>query len=161
MCLDNIPTKHLSSTHTAIVRSLWRRETVRWPAVWPSTELEKSVFLLKTKPELVLSVGGHQLVGISTEVVRIRLAIGHPGLTHDENVVAETEGVGIHCDGSEVDIGIVARSLAGRGAVEVPFGKFFDVFRGLVQGLALKEVRIVALPGRNSLNNAAGSNMLV
>jgi hypothetical protein len=50
--------------------------------------------------------------GVVAEVVCVRAAIRHVCLAHDEDVVAETEGVGVVCDGAEVDIGVVTGRLA-------------------------------------------------
>lgn len=69
------------------------------------------------------------------EVVFVGLAVGHVGFAHDKDVVAATEGVGVECHWAKVDIGVVARSLVGGGAVEVPFGKIFDGFDLFAQSL--------------------------
>ena len=58
-----------------------------------------------------------------------------PGLTHDQDVVTQTDGIGIHGDGTDVDIGVVARGLEGGGAIEVPLWEVIDGFGSLVQGL--------------------------
>lgn len=60
------------------------------------------------------------------EIVGVGLAVGHPRLAHYEDVVAEAEGVGVHCYGTEVDVRVVAGSLGGGGAVKVPFWEVFD-----------------------------------
>lgn len=38
-------------------------------------------------------------------------SIGIPGLTEDEDVVTETEGIGEDGDGAQVDIGVVTGGL--------------------------------------------------
>jgi hypothetical protein len=68
--------------------------------------------LLKTEPELLLGVGLHQKSSIMAEVELVGSAVGHPGLAHDEDVVAEPPGIGVVGDGAEVDIGVVAGGLA-------------------------------------------------
>ena len=70
-----------------------------------------------------------------SEVVGIWLSVAHPGLAHDENVVAETERVSVDGTWSEVEIGVVARSLAGGRAVKVPFWEIFDRFWLLLESL--------------------------
>jgi hypothetical protein len=62
-----------------------------------------------------------------TEVVCVWLSIGHPGLGHDEDVVAQPNGICVECDGAEVDIGVVTGGLAGGGTVEIPFWELFDL----------------------------------
>jgi hypothetical protein len=47
-----------------------------------------------------------------TEVVCVGLAIRHVGLAHDEDVVAQTERIGVEGNGAEVDIGVVTGRLA-------------------------------------------------
>jgi len=69
--------------------------------------------LLQAEPEAVRRVLLHKGGGVMAEVVSVGFAVRHPGLAHDENVVTETERVRVHGDWSEVDIGVVARGLAG------------------------------------------------
>lgn len=75
---------------------------------------------------MVLGVLLHEHGGIVAVVVGVGLAVGHPALAHDEDVIAKAEGIGEHGDGAEEDIGVVAWGLAGRGAVEVPFREVLD-----------------------------------
>ena len=65
----------------------------------------------------------------------VRSSIVVPGLAHDEDVVATAERIGIHGNGAEVDIGVVAGGLAGRGAIEVPFWEIVDGIGLLAQSL--------------------------
>jgi hypothetical protein len=58
---------------------------------------------------------------VVTEVVCVGAAVRHVGLAHDEDVVAQTERVGVVGNGAEVDIGVVAGRLARRRTVKVPF----------------------------------------
>ncbi len=51
----------------------------------------------------------------------IRSSVMVPAFTHDEDVVALAEGIGIDGDGAKVDIGVAARSLAAGGTVKIPF----------------------------------------
>lgn len=98
------------------------RVELAYPAEGPVVDVEQSVLLLQAKPRLLGSVLLHQLGALVTVVELVRCAIGHPALGQDEDVVAArgAEGVGVDCDRLQVDITVVARGLAGRGAVEVP-----------------------------------------
>ena len=62
-------------------------------------------------------------------------AIPVPGFAEHENIVAATEGVGVNRDGAKVDVGILARSLAGRRAIEIPFGELVGALDRLVERL--------------------------
>ena len=78
-------------------------------------------------------------------------SIGIPALTDNQDVWALTEWVGEDSNGSEVDIGVVAWSLASRAAVEVPLwevikGKFttlWDLGEGLRRNLESVKVRMI------------------
>ena len=83
----------------------------------------------------MLGVLLHQHGGVVAVVVRIGLAVGHPALTHDEDVVAKAERIGVHCNGAKVDIGVVTRGLAGGRAIKVPFREVLNRLRLLLQGL--------------------------
>lgn len=133
--LDNVTAEDLAGTHTAVVRTLGRRETVLGPAIRPALEVEEGVLLLEAEPELVLLVGLHQEGGIVAEVVGVRLAVGIVGLADDEDVVAQAEGVRIEGGRAEVDIRVVAGCLAGGGAVEIPLGQVVEALNLLVERL--------------------------
>lgn len=64
------------------------------------------------------------------EVELVGAAIGIPGLTQDEDVVALAEGVGEDGARAEVDIGVVTGSLAGGRTVKVPFWELVDTLDG-------------------------------
>lgn len=49
----------LSGTNPAVVRTLGTGEAIRRPAIRTTVETEKSVFLLQTKPQLVLGIRFH------------------------------------------------------------------------------------------------------
>lgn len=119
--LDDVTAEDLAGTYTAVVGTLRSREAVLGPAIGPAELVEKSVLLLETEPELVLLVRVEDDSCIVTEVVRVGRAVRHVGLAHDQDIVAETEGVGVECDRAEVDIRVVAGSLTRRRTVKVPF----------------------------------------
>ena len=123
MGLDDITANNLASTNTAVVRTLGSRETSLGPAIGPVLHVEKSVFLLKTEPGLVRSMCRHQLVALMTVVVLVGGAIGIPALGEDKDVRNAPERVGEDSDGLQVDIRVVARSLVGGGAIEIPGGE--------------------------------------
>lgn len=125
--LDNIAAEHLASSDTTVVRTLGSWETVLGPSVRPAAVIEESVLLLETEPETFVLVLLHENGGGVAEVVLVRLSVAHPGLAHDEDVGPTTEGVVVDGDRAKVDIGVVARGLAGRGAVEVPLGEVLDL----------------------------------
>ena len=133
--LHDISAHDLAGAVTAVVWALWSGEAVLWPPVRPACGIEEGVLLLEAEPELVLGVLVHQLVGVGTEVVHVWLAIRHPGLGDDEDVVPTAEWIWVHRGGAEVDIRVVAWGLTGGRAVEVPFGEVLERFGLLVEGL--------------------------
>jgi hypothetical protein len=135
--LNNITAVDLASADTAVVGALGTGETALGPAVRPAIGTEEGVFLLQTEPELFLGVGLHQTSGLVAVVELVGGTIGIPGLAQNEDVVTETEGVGVNGNGTEVDIGVVTGGLAGGGAVEVPFGKLINGRDGLGESLCL------------------------
>lgn len=121
--LDDISLDDLASTNTTVVRTLGSGETSGGPAEGAVVEVEESVLLLKTEPGLVSSVGLHQLGGLVSVVELVGGAIGHPALGEDQNVVVQAERIREDGDGAQVDIRVVAGSLASRGTVKVPDGQ--------------------------------------
>lgn len=51
--LNKVPSKHLSSSDTTVIRTLRTWETHLWPSENLSIGIEKSVLLLKTEPWFV------------------------------------------------------------------------------------------------------------
>ena len=111
MSLHDVAAENLAGSHTAIVWALWGRETSLGPAVWLVVLVEQGIFLLKTKPSLVLLVGLHQPCGIMAVVELVGASISVPALGHDQNVVPTAEWIWEDGARAEVDIGIVARGL--------------------------------------------------
>lgn len=133
--LNNVTAVNLASTDTTVIGTLGTGESTTRPAVRPSVGGKKSVLLFKTEPELLLGIGLHQAGGVMTEVELVGGAIRIPGLTEDEDVLTETEGIREDGSGAEIDVGVVAGGLASGGAVEVPFGEFIGGFDRLGEGL--------------------------
>ena len=113
VCLNDITAVDTTSTDTAVVRTLRARETTLGPAVWPAVGAQEGVFLLQTEPDFVMAVGFHQSCGFMAIVEFVGSAIGVPGLAHDENVLTQTDWIGVNGNRSDVDIGIVTRGLTG------------------------------------------------
>lgn len=68
-------------------------------------------------------MGLHQLGRLVAVVVLVGGAIGVDALGEDEDVLAKAEGITEDRYGLEVDVGVLARGLAGRRTIEVPGGK--------------------------------------
>lgn len=112
--LNDVSAEDLARANTAVVWSLGCWETTLGPAVWPAIHAQDCVFLFQAKPRLVLGIRLHQSLTFMTIVEFVGTSIGVPGLGHDQDVVATSEGIGEDGAGANVDIGIVARSLTGR-----------------------------------------------
>ena len=153
--LDDVTAEDLAGSYTAVVGALRSREAVLGPAVWPAELVEESVLLLETEPELVLLVLLEDNGGVVAEVVRVGAAIRHVGFAHDEDVVAQTEGVGVVRDGAEVDIGVVTGRLTRRRAVKVPFWEVVETRDLLAEGL---EDMLAILVGLDSGCSGSRSN---
>lgn len=110
--LDDVAAEDLARADTAVVRTLGTGEAALGPAIGPAVDVEQGVLLLETEPEFVLLVGLNHDGSIVAVVVGVRLAVSAPSLAHDEDIVAETEGVGVEGNRAEVDIRVVTGSLA-------------------------------------------------
>lgn len=123
---DDIASKDAAEPVSAVVGTLRGREAVLGPAVWPAVLVEHGVLLLEAEPEAFVLVLFHELGGIGTEIVLVGRAIGHVRFAHDEDVVAFAPWVGENGAGAQIDVGVVARSLGGGGAVKVPLWELFN-----------------------------------
>lgn len=121
MGLDNVSTEDLARADTAVVWSLRSWVSALGPAVWPSICVEDSVFLLQTKPGLMFGMGFHQPLTFMAIIEFVGASIRIPGFGHNQDVVATTERIGEDGAGANVDIGVLAGSLAGGRTIEVPF----------------------------------------
>lgn len=70
-----------------------------------------------------------------TIVELVGCSIRIPGLAHHQDIVTQTNGVGVHSDGSDVHVAVVPGGLKRGGAIEVPLWEVIDAFGSLVQGL--------------------------
>lgn len=111
MRLDNVTAVDTTGADTAVVWTLGTRISSLGPAIGPAVGAQKSVFLLQTKPDFMFGISFHQASRLMSIVELVGRSIGVPGLAHDENVVSQTDGIGVHGHRTNVDIGVVARGL--------------------------------------------------
>ena len=145
MSLNDIALDDLAGTNTAVVGTLRSGVPVLGPAVGAVVEVEESVLLLETEPGVVVGMSAHELGALVTVVELVGGTIGVPALREDKDVGDATERVGE--DGNrlssnvsnlsrhtiresatclEVDVRVLARGLAGRGTVKVPYRELID-----------------------------------
>jgi hypothetical protein len=98
--LDEITGKDLSGTDTTVVRTLGTGETHLGPAEDLPIGVEEGVLLLETEPRLVLLSRVHDLLGVSSVVGLVGGSVVVVTFTENENVVATSEGVLEHGNGS-------------------------------------------------------------
>lgn len=132
----------VAGTDGAVVGSLRAWVAILWPAERLSLELSEAgehlVLLLDTIPWEFFGAGVPDLI---CEVTEVSVAGDHllvggvfpsPGLAHNHDVVALTEGIGEVSDGLKVDLGVFSGGLITARAIVVPHGnvrKALD-FRG-------------------------------
>lgn len=138
--LDNVSAEDLASTHTAVVWTLRTWETIDWPAIRSVRHIKKCVFLLKTKPWLLVLVCLHKLGSFVTVVVLVGRSIGIPAFGQDQNIWGAAKRIRENSDRSEIDVRVVAWSLSSRRTIEVPFWEVvyavrFAVLRQFCQSL--------------------------
>lgn len=135
MGLNDVTAVDLAGSDTTVIGTLGTGEPALGPAIGRTELVEQGVFLLKTEPGDFLLVCLHELVALMAVVVLVGGTIGIPALAKDEDVVSTTERIGEDGDRAEVDIGVLARGLAGGGTVEVPLGELLNGGGNLAQGL--------------------------
>ena len=102
--LDDISAVDLARSYTTVVWSLRAWETLLGPAIRSAVKTKEGVFLLQTKPWLLLGIGLHKPSAVMTVVELVGCAIVVPTLAEHEDVIAATEGIGEDFDWSEVDV---------------------------------------------------------
>ena len=102
--LNDISAVDLARSYTAVIWSLRAWETLLGPAIRSAVKTKEGVFLLETKPWLLLGIGLHEAGAVMTVIELVGGAIVVPTLAEHENVVAATEGIGVDFDRSEVDV---------------------------------------------------------
>ena len=91
--------------------------------------------MLKTKPDMLRSIGIHETNGFMTKVELVRGSIVIPGLAQYKNVVAATERIRVDSSGAKVNIRVVAWSLASGRPVEIPFRELFVALNWSIESL--------------------------
>jgi len=109
--LDQITSKDLAGTDTAIIWTLRTGETAFRPAIGRAIGVEQSVLLLESEPRFRVLGVFHDLFGMMTEVGAVGCAVVVVGLGKDEDVVTTTEGIFEDCGGAKLDVGVVTGSL--------------------------------------------------
>lgn len=102
--LDDISAVDLASPYTTVVWSLGPWETLLGPAIRSAVKTKEGVFLLETKPWLLLGIGLHETGAVMSVIELVGGAIVVPTLAEHENVIAATEGIGVDFNRSEVDV---------------------------------------------------------
>lgn len=138
--LNDVAAVHLAGANAAIVWALRTRKSALWPSVRPSAVVKQSIFLFEPEPEMAVLIRLHQPCGLMAVVELVGASIWIPGLAHNDHIRGQTDRVGEECNRTNVDVRVVARSLVGRRAVEVPFWKLVNAldrrFRdGLYDGI--------------------------
>lgn len=169
--VDNVTHNDLATANTAVVRTLTvkvlvnmnpntsgksrsnirSRVTTGGPAERLVVVVEQSVLLLETEPGLVVGISLHHLVALMAEVELVGSAIGVPALSKNDDVGRATEGIRVDGTRTQVDVRVVAGSLLGRGAVEVPNGKIFRLV--VLLGKSLQETITVSVSSLNFFNS--------
>jgi hypothetical protein len=122
-------------TSTAVVGALGTWETVLWPTVWGTVDVEQSVLLLKTEPGFVILGQFHNLGGMVAVVGLVWGAVVVVALSEDEDIITTTEWVLEDGNWPQVDVGVTTWSLVGGRTIEIPGSQLADVGDFLVNGL--------------------------
>lgn len=154
--INNVSAEDLSGTNTTVVWTLWTWETIYWPSVWAVSHVKKGVLLLKTKPWLVGSMCLHKLGSLMSVVELVWGSVIIPALGKNEDVWGAAHWVWVDANWADVDIGVVAWSLASGRTIKVPFWKVTKVLLGgpfllVVWVLELNSLRRRAISHVNSL----------
>jgi len=128
---DDISAHDPAGTVSAVVRTLWSRVPVRWPAVGPAILVltEESVLLLDSPLEVFVLVLFQKCGSVCTEVVPVRLPIRVEALAQDDSVIPSTERAGVDGDRLQVDIRVFTRCAVyvfGGTAIKVPFAHVLE-----------------------------------
>lgn len=162
--LDNVSAVDLASANTTVVWALWTGIAANWPAIGLVESIKEGILLLKTEPRLVGLVGLHELSTLVAVVELVWGSVGIPALGDNQDVGSATERVGEDGHRSEIDIRVIAWSLASRAAVKVPLGKVFNleetVLWDLGESLGILRVRKSSEVGPLRLSWVGGSSPL-
>lgn len=141
----------MTLTSTAVVGTLGAWEAVLWPTVWGTVYVEQSVFLLKTEPRLVILGKFHDFSGMVTVVGLVWSAVVVVALSEDENIFATPERVLKDGNWPQVNVGVIARSLAGGRTIEIPDSQLADIGDCFINSLRRWSEDISAGSGSESL----------
>ena len=145
MGLDDVSAVDPVGSHSAVVRALGSGESVLGPAEGMLILVEEGVLLLDAEPRLLIFGPGKRNDLSKEETFKRknlrRVSLGHDfvaelpvvglcgllvvlvGLAEDNLVVSQPEGILVHGNGVQVDVGVGTLGLSGGGAIEVPDGK--------------------------------------
>jgi len=126
MSLNNITSKDTISSNTAVVRTLRGGESTFRPSKGVSLLGEEGVFLLKTKPGIVLLGLFEDANGIVARVGLVGGAIRVEAFSHDEDVVSSAEGILEDGNRLDEDVRVLAGGLSGGGTIKVPDAEVAD-----------------------------------
>ena len=124
--LDDVAAEDLARADATVVGALGAGEAALGPAVDVVVLVKQRVLLLEAEPGLVLGMGLHQPSGVVPVVELVGRAVVVPAFGHDQDIGAATEGIRVHSDRADVDVGVVAASLTRGRAVKIPLGQIFD-----------------------------------
>ena len=119
MRLDNVATRHLGATNTAVVRALRGGKAHFRPSVGTAV-LEQGVLLLDAEPGVEALVGGGGRDERSASVGGVRGEVGVQHFTEHQDVVATTQRVGAGEHRLEDAVRGKSRGLVGAGTVKTP-----------------------------------------
>ncbi len=139
MGLDDVATVDLARADAAVVGTLRTGEAALGPAVDLVHGVEQRVLLLQPEPGLVVLVRLHEPGGLVAVVELVGRAIGIPAFAEHEDVGLQSEGIGEDGNGSQIDVGIVARGLTGRRAIKVPLGQIVQALGRAFQRLMIDD----------------------
>ncbi|KAH7006745.1 hypothetical protein B0J12DRAFT_539447, partial [Macrophomina phaseolina] len=91
--LDDIAAEGLAGAGAAVVGTLRAGKTTLRPATRPAIEIEQSILLLETKPELVPLIRLRHEKNVVAKIINAWLAISTPSLAHNKGISAQAEGV--------------------------------------------------------------------
>jgi hypothetical protein len=159
--LDNVSAVDLASTNTTVVWALWTGVTADWPAIGLVEGVEEGILLLETEPRLMSLVGLHEFGTLMAVVEFVWGSIRVPALGDDQDVGGATEWVREDGYGAEVDIRVVAGSLASRATIKVPLGKILNleetVLWNLGQGLGFLRISLCQFRAASARSSGNGS----
>merc|ERR1719500_774692 len=118
--LHNVPSVHISSSNSTVVRPLGPRETILGPSEGVAVLAQKSVLLFNAKPRVLVFCLVHDLVACFSVVGLRWLLVVLVGFAHHHDIVAAPEWIPVHLDRVEISVGIAALGLIAGATIIVP-----------------------------------------